>query len=93
MRNAMTMNEVAKTIRTGLKKLCKTLSVRRGNGTAYSWIEIRGSGDFGRFTDAEKAAIESIKMNRGGNYSVIAPEDQDYWMMILANSQSILPKN
>lgn len=68
------------TIRKALKSLCPTLSVRRGRGTAYSWIEIWGSGEFGEFTKEEKQALEKFGLNYGGNCAVISPEDRKYYV-------------
>jgi len=69
-----------KTIRNALKKLCSTLSVRRGTGTAYSWIEVSGSLEFGEFTQEEKAALEKFGLNYGLNFSVISPENRDHYV-------------
>ena len=67
-------------IRKALKKLCPTLSVRRGSGTAYGWIDVWGSGDeFRNFTDEEKRALEKFGLNYGGNCAVISPEDRKYY--------------
>ena len=67
-------------IRTALKRLCPSLSVRRGTGTAYSWIEVSGSGEFGDFTTEEKIALEKFGLNYGSNFSVISPENRDYYV-------------
>ena len=68
------------TIRAALKRLCPTLSVRRGTGTAYSWIEVSGSGEFGNFTSEEKVALEKFGLNYGSNFSVISPENRDHYV-------------
>lgn len=67
-------------IRKALKSLGPTLSVRRGKGTAYAWIEIWGSGEFGEFTKEEKQALEKFGLNYGGNCAVISPEDRKYYV-------------
>ena len=68
-------------IRKALKKLCPTLSVRRGSGTAYGWIDILGSGDeFHNFTEKEKQARDIFGLGYGMNASVISPEDRKYWV-------------
>jgi len=68
-------------IRKALKKLCPTLSVRRGSGTAYGWIDVWGSGDeFRNFTDEEKQALEKFGLGYGGNCAVIAPESREYYV-------------
>ena len=69
------------TIRTALKKMCPTLSVKRGSGTAYGWIEISGSKDeFHNFTDEERKALGEFGLNAGGNFTVISPEDRKYYV-------------
>ena len=72
--------EVA-TIRKALKTLCPSLSVRRGRGTAYMWIDIRGSGGkYGEFTEAEKQALEKFGLGYGINVTCISPEDTRYYV-------------
>ncbi len=73
-------DEQIKTIRKALKQLCPTFSVRRGRGTAYSWIEIWGSGEFSEFTEAEKKALTEFGLNHGGNCSVISPDERSFWV-------------
>lgn len=63
-------------IRKALKSLAPTLSVRKGRGTAYSWIEIRGSGRYGEFTPEERRALEAFGLGYGANAANIAPEDR-----------------
>jgi len=65
-------------VRKALKKLCPTLSVRRGRGTVYGWIDVSGSGEFGNFTDEEKKALDRFGLNYGANFAVISPEDRKY---------------
>jgi hypothetical protein len=68
------------TIRKALKKLCPTLSVRKGRGTASSWIEISGSkNEFGDFTEKEKRTLKKFGLGYGGNAAVISPEDTKYY--------------
>ena len=68
-------------IRRAVKKLCPTLSVRRGSGTAYSWIEISGSKDqFHNFTDEENKALKDFGMTPGGNFADISPEDRKFYV-------------
>jgi len=71
-------------IRTAIKKECKTLSVRRGRGTAYSWIEVSGSGKLGEFTPQEKQALERLGIPYGINLAVIGPESRRYYVERLA---------
>jgi hypothetical protein len=70
---------VIRGIRRSLKSKCPTLSVTRGRGTAYGWIDISGSGPWGRFTDEEREYLRSVGLQPGGNFCVIAPEDREYW--------------
>ena len=68
-------------IRKAVKKLCPTLSVRRGSGTAYSWIEISGSKDqFHNFTDEENQALKDFGLSPGGNFADISPEDRKFYV-------------
>ena len=67
-------------IRKALKGLAPTLSVRRDRGTAYSWIKIRGSLEFGEFTDEEKRALEKFGLNYGGNCALISPNARRYYV-------------
>ena len=69
-------DEEIKLIRKALKKLAKSLSVRRGRGTAYGWIEIWGSLEFGEFTEEEREALERFGIPAGGNCAVISPDDR-----------------
>ena len=67
-------------IREALKGLCPTLSVRRGTGTAYTWIDIQGSEEFGKFTEGERRALEGFGLAAGGNLALISPEDREYYV-------------
>ena len=67
-------------IRRALKRLAPTLSVRRGRGTAYSWIEIWGSGEFRDFTEEERRALEEFGLPYGGNFAGISPERRRYYV-------------
>ena len=73
--------EAIKRLRKVLKQGCKSLSVRMARGTAWGWIEISGSGQYGSFTDAEAAYLKSIGMNHGGNFACLeSGRDQAYWL-------------
>lgn len=71
--------EEIKTIRKELKKLCPTLSVRNGKGTAWGWVEISGSLEYGNFTEAESSALRSVGLTPGGNFAVISPDERRRW--------------
>ena len=72
----MSLKEEISTIRKAIKNRCKTLSVRMGKGTAYGWIEISGSLEFGNFSEAEKIMLRALCLNFGGNFAVISPDDK-----------------
>lgn len=67
-------------VRKALKTLCPTLSVRKGTGTAYSWIEIGGSGEFGNFTEQERQALEKFGLGYGANSTGISGEDRRHYV-------------
>jgi len=73
-------DEQISVIRRALKKLCPTLSVAKGRGTGYSWIDIRGSGKGGEFTEQEKQALDKFGLGYGANFSVISPENRKYYV-------------
>jgi len=70
----------AKVIRKALKSKCKTLSVRKGRGTAAGWIEIWGSGDFHDFTKEELETLKFFGIPAGGNCAVISPDNRKYYV-------------
>ena len=72
-------------IRKAMKKDCKTLSIRNSTGTAYGWIDISGSGEFGRFTEEEIQYLESIELGYGANFANISPDSRDYWLRKLCH--------
>ena len=80
----MDSNEEVREIRRLIKAKAPTVSVRRGRGTAYGWIEIGGSGEGGAFTDAERTALEAMGLSLGGNFCVIDPADRNWWLHKLA---------
>jgi len=67
------LNTQVSVIRTWLKKLTPTISVKKNRGTSYGWINITGSDEFGEFTDQEREALLKAGLNPGGNYEVICP--------------------
>jgi len=69
-----------KVIRKALKTLAPTLSVKKGRGTGYGWIGIRGSGKYGEFTEAEKKALETLGLRYGSNYTNISPDDTRFYV-------------
>lgn len=82
--------ERAAVIRKSLRAIpgLKKVSVRRGSGTAASWIDVSGSGEWGTFTDEEKAAI-ALHFPRGytnSNGFNISPDETEYWAERLSSS-------
>ena len=73
------VKEDTKIIRKALKKVCPTLSIRMARGTAYGWIDIQGSKEYGAFTEKEKKTLTSFVINYGGNFAVIRPRDREYY--------------
>jgi len=71
------LKEVA-AIRKVIKGRCRTLSVSNGRGTAWGWVQIRGSGQYGEFTEAENATLKALGLPAGGNYAVISPDARPF---------------
>lgn len=44
----------------------KGVSVQGGRGTAWGWIDVRGSGRFGEFTKAQRRAVEKVTGSPAG---------------------------
>lgn len=63
-------------IRSILKSFMPKVSVRKGRGTGWGWVEVRGGGPNGHFTAAEKATMTLLELPYGANYSVISPKDR-----------------
>lgn len=74
----MSSTEQAALLRKGLKKICPTLSVRRGRGTAHSWLDLGGSAPYGHMTPAEQAAVEAV-----GIVGNITPGEWEYFIFKL----------
>jgi hypothetical protein len=88
--NAMTTREEIAAIRKALRALGFTGSVRNGRGTAYGWVDIRGTDTLGNFTESEKALLRSLGFTPGGNLCVIAPEERRYWVLKLTDPDNPL---
>jgi hypothetical protein len=64
-----------------IRAKCKTLSVRNSRGTAYGWIDIRGSkNEWGEFTVTEEKALEELGLRYGLNCANISPENRKYYL-------------
>ena len=74
--------EQIKLIRKLIKAKVKTVSVRNETGTAWGWIAINGSADYGNFTDKEEKALrENFGLITGkSNCYLINPEDRIYYI-------------
>lgn len=70
------MQEITAIIRKELRKRGFTGSVTQGRGTACAWIHVRGSGEWGAFTDKEREILKAAGEIPGGNFCPIAPESQ-----------------
>lgn len=80
----MDYDEKMKTLRKWLKKHCKSLNIRRGRGTAYSWLSITGTGERKgyktedgwplKFTPEEEKALIKMGMTYGHG-ETLRPKD------------------
>lgn len=82
MTNYETINEYIKKqdgylkfIRRVIKARAPNVSVRKGTGTASTWIDIWSKGE--RFTDEENKALKELGFIPGGNCTGIRPEDRE----------------
>lgn len=64
-------------LRKLIKAKCRSLRVRRGRGTTYSWIEIWSHDEGAEFTSEEKQALDLLGISHCANCANIAPEDQE----------------
>ena len=77
----MTSKEFSKKLRKHLRTSDDRLSnirVRKGTGTASSWVEISGSLEWGTFTEDEKAALKEIGIITGMNACPLDWQDQNH---------------
>lgn len=89
----MSTTERAAIIRQHLRAVpgLKKVSVRKGTGTAGSWIDVRGSGEFGKFTDEEREGLKGIGFpswyvtSNGFN---LDPKETGYWAERLQNNNT-----
>jgi len=65
-----------KLIRRIIKKKCPTVSVRMGTGTAWGWADIHSRDRGASFTNKEIGCLRDLGLSPGGNWAVIAPDDQ-----------------
>jgi len=68
-------------IRKIIKGLCPTLHVRNDRGTAWGWVKISGSGEWGEFNEHEREVLESLGLRPGWNSCGIPPEDRMFWLV------------
>lgn len=88
-RMPMSYKEQIKIIRREIKEHAPTLSVRGSRGTSYGWIDINGSGEFGRFTEEEKEGLREMGFSFGGNSTAIPPDDREYWISKLTGNTMV----
>lgn len=72
--------EQIKIIRKIVKTKVPTVSVKTGKGTAWGWVNIRGSQHLGMFTDNERKALIELGLAPGGNFAVLPPEDRKWFI-------------
>lgn len=71
-------DEIIKAIRRVIKKAVNDVSVRKGRGTARSWIEITVRGGES-FTDIERKKLEALGFNPYANGVDIGPHARRFW--------------
>lgn len=73
-------------MRNHIKKFAPNLSVKRGRGTAYCWIEILGRNESERLTEQEALTLFELGINQSpydkSNCGMIAPEKWDYFLKL-----------
>jgi len=81
----MKSNEQVTLIRNHIKKFAPRLSVKRGRGTSYCWIDVTGP-DYGRLTEQEALVLYELGINSTpndtSNCAAIAPEKWDYFLKL-----------
>lgn len=60
-------------IRKLIKAQVPGVSVRNGRGTAYGWVEISGSGEYGNFTPEQFEGLKALGIAPCANFAVIPP--------------------
>lgn len=91
MATHISVDEALKTIRPAIKRICPRVSVRRGAGTAYGWIEVSPGQGRSMFTEAERAALVALTGTQpGGNFLVISPDEREWMTHRLGAKLSVL---
>lgn len=75
----ITAAEFSSRVRKALRAKGFTGKVRKGRGTAHSWIELSGSKSMGEFTPEEKQLLRSLGFTPGWNFANISPEKWRHW--------------
>lgn len=65
-----------KFIRSVIKARAPNVSVRKGTGTAATWIDVWSKGTY--FTEEENKALKELGFIPGGNCVGISPENREY---------------
>ena len=75
----MDIDDAIKAIRPAIKKVCPKVSVRRGRGTAYCWIEVSPAKGQAVFSEIERHYLAKLTgIQPGANFLVISPESQPW---------------
>ena len=84
-RQLTTSDTRIKLIRRIVKKKCPTVSVRRGKGTSYGYVDITSRDIGASFTSKESNCLKGLGLIPGGNFAGMDRERQkkfvEYHMM------------
>src|ERR1043166_5131511 len=69
------------TIRKVIKTKVPTVSVRNERGTAWGWIRLGGTGEYGTFTETEQNGLRELGIEPGrSNCWLISPDSRAFWL-------------
>jgi len=89
VRMTTTTADKAKQLRSLLRRnVCSTLRVVMSRGTGYGNLKIKGSGEFGMFSENEKSALSKHNFNYGANCGIIMYEEVDAVIARLEKTQN-----
>ena len=81
----MGVKEETAEIRKLVKQHVPTVSVTMAKGTSYGWVEIEGSGKYGRFTPEELRRLRRLGFSPAANSTGIPPSERKKWITKLKN--------
>ena len=82
-----TVKEQTAMIRRIIKRVCPTVSIRMGKGTAYGWVDIVGSGLYNRITVTEQKQLKKLGIIvYKTNCEIISPEERPELLKRLLNA-------